>query len=93
MRIYAKADIPKLREQMVEAGFRFKDEKGVMTTREMAKLLSVAQSTLRRAERLGRIPTQSRDTNGKRKWKRGDVRKLKRLLARSSSTLRGRKKL
>jgi DNA-binding transcriptional MerR regulator len=92
MRIYAKADIPKLREQMVNAGFRFKDEKGVMTTREMAKLLSVAESTLRRAERLGRIPTQSRDTNGKRKWKRGDVRKLKRLLARSQSTLRVRGK-
>ena len=30
MRVYAEVDLPDLRDQMVEAGFRFKDEKGLI---------------------------------------------------------------
>lgn len=63
MRVYLEADIPVLREKLVEAGFR-DDE--TYTTAHVAEMIGVAQSTLRRWERLGRIPKVARDSAGRR---------------------------
>jgi len=81
MRVYAKPDLPALRDQMVEAGFRFKDEKGLMTTGEMAKALGVSETQLRHLERKGVVPSPERDTANRRKWLKRDIPKLKRRLA------------
>ena len=54
MRVYLEADILKLRERMVGAGFRFKDNQ-TFTTAQVAEQLGVAQSTLWRLERIDRI--------------------------------------
>ena len=82
MRVYAKVDLPDLRDQMVEAGFRFKDDEGVLTTKEMADALGVSETHLRHLERKGVIPAPERDTANRRKWMKADVPKLKRALGR-----------
>lgn len=50
---------------MVEAGFRFQGDE-TFTTTQVAEMLGIAQSTLRRWERFGRIPTAERDSAGRR---------------------------
>ncbi len=77
MRVYRKADLPKLKEQMQEAGFRFKSDKSILTTREMAEAIGISESYLRYLEKKGKIPAPKRDTNGKRMWRKRDVRRLK----------------
>ena len=84
MRVYRKDDLPGLRNQMVEAGFRFKDDDSILTTREMAVALGISQGYLRHLERKGKVPSPPRDTNGKRMWVRTDIRKLRRRLDRNS---------
>jgi len=39
MRVYKKADLPELKRRIKEAGFRFKDDTSILTTREMAEAL------------------------------------------------------
>jgi type I restriction enzyme, S subunit len=82
MRVYKREDLPKLKEQMKEAGFRFRDDESVLTTREMAEALGISMSYLYYLERKGRIPSPPRDHAGKRMWKRRAVRKFKKLLGR-----------
>ena len=81
MRVYADADIPTLREQMVEAGFSFKDEKGVLTTAAMASALGISETHLRHLERRGVVPSPNRDTADRRRWLERDVAYIERRLA------------
>ena len=81
MRVYGKADLPDLRGRMVEAGFRFKDEKGLLTTKQMAAALGVAESHLRWLEKKGVVRPPERDTANRRKWLKRDIAKFKRQLA------------
>ena len=83
MRVYARGAVGKLRAQMVEAGFRFKDEDGVLTTKKMAAELGISESYLRWLEKRGVVPSPERDTANRRKWLRADTSRLKRRLARS----------
>ena len=77
MRVYAEGDLQKLREQMVEAGFRFRDDVGVMTTKEMADALGVSETHLRHLQRQGLVPSPERDTANRRKWLKADLPKFK----------------
>ena len=78
---------------MVEAGFRFRDDEGVLTTKEMADALGVADSTLRRMEKQGVIDAPERDTANRRKWMKADIPKLKRRLAKyQKERLAGRRR-
>lgn len=72
MRVYAEADLARIRVKMVDAGFRFKDDE-TFTTYQVAEQLGVAQSTLRRWERIGRIPKVARDSAGRRVYRAEDV--------------------
>lgn len=72
MRVFKKADLPKLREKLVENGFRFADDE-YLTTAQVAAEVGVAESTLRRWEKLGLIPAPERDSAGRRKWTREHV--------------------
>ncbi len=73
--------MPKLRGLMVEAGFRFRDDGGVLTTAEMAERLGISETHLRWLERKGVVPPPKRDTVNRRKWLKADLPKLRRLLA------------
>lgn len=44
MRLYRKEDLPSIRQQLVDAGFRFRDEAGVMNTDEMAAALGISKA-------------------------------------------------
>ena len=63
--------MPVMRERMAEAGFRFKDDE-THTTAQVAEMLGVAQSTLRRWERVGKIPKVQRDSAGRRVYRQED---------------------
>ena len=80
MRFYQERDLPKVRERMVEAGFGFQGENGMLTTAEMARALGISQTHLRRLERQGVIPSPERDTAGRRKWRKAHVAALRREL-------------
>lgn len=80
MRLYRKDDLPRLRGRLAEAGFRFKDEDGTMTTAEMAEALGISETHLRHLERRGVIPAPDRDTANRRRWLRADVAVLRTLL-------------
>ena len=80
MAVYAEADIPSLRDQMVEAGFRFKEESAVMTTPQMAEALGITARQLRRFEKKGVVPSPARDTANRRRWLKADLEGLKRRL-------------
>ena len=86
MRVYSKSDIPTLKTLMVEAGFRFKGEPGVMTTKEMAEVIGVSETHLRWLEKKGVEPNADRDHANRRKWRKKDVRKLKSRLGRTWQT-------
>ena len=81
MRIYTKADLPKVRAAMVEAGFRFRDDEGVLTTAEMAAALGISETHLRHLQREGIIPSPARDTANRRKWRTADLPTLREVLA------------
>ena len=81
MRVYERKHLPGLRAQMVEAGFRFKNDKSILTTKEMAEALGISESYLRHLERKGKVPSPKRDTNGKRMWRKRDVGRFKKKLA------------
>jgi len=82
MRVYRREDIPKLRESMKEAGFKFPKDRSTMTSTEMAKALGISVSYLYYLERRGKVPSPPRDHAGKRMWAKKDVRKLRRRLSR-----------
>ena len=82
MRVYRKDDLPKLREQMKEAGFRFRDDKSVLTSTEMAQAIGISVSYLYYLEKKGRVPSPPRDSAGNRIWSRRDVARLKKKLGR-----------
>jgi len=81
MRIYAKADLSDVREQMVHAGFRFQDDEGILTTAEMAAALGVSETHLRYLERRGVVPAPERDTANMRKWLKANVPNLRKAIA------------
>ena len=80
MRLYRKDDLPGLRGRMAEAGFRFKDEGGTMTTAEMANALGISETHLRHLERRGVLPVAARDTANRRRWLSADVAALQTIL-------------
>jgi len=73
MRVYRASDLPDVRRRMERAGFRFGDDEDVLTTREMAGVIGVSQTTLRYWERHGAIPAPRRDSAGRRMWRRSEV--------------------
>ena len=79
MRVYAEADIPRLRERLVGAGFRFKTNE-TFTTAQVAEMLGVAQSTLRRWERIGKIPKAEKISAGRKVFRARDGGRIRSVL-------------
>ena len=73
MRVYAKTDIPKIKELMVEAGFRFKDEPGVVGISVVAEVLGLTVDQVRHRGEVCTIPRADRDHAERRMWKRATV--------------------
>ncbi len=80
MRVYKKKDLPHLKQSLVDAGFRFKNDLDLMTTPEIAKATGVSESRLLWLENKGIIPAPPRDTNGNRIWKKSELKKLKEMI-------------
>ena len=70
---------------MAEAGFNVKDDE-TYTTAQVAEQLGVAQSTLRRWERVGKIPKMARDSAGRRAYMEEDVEVITGFIVGTDST-------
>jgi site-specific DNA recombinase len=75
MRLYRRTDLPRLRQSLIQNGFRFADEE-TFTTADVAEKLGVSENTVRRWERDGKLPTVQRDTNGRRLYRREDMERI-----------------
>lgn len=73
MRVCRESDIPAVKDQIVAAGFRFKDDEDVITTGQMARVLGISETHLRHLERKGVVRSPQRDSAGRRMWRKADV--------------------
>ncbi len=81
MRVYRRDDLPVLRKRLDDAGFRFRDDAVAMITLQVADELGVAENTIRKWERDGRIPVVRRDTCNRRIYRAEDVAAIREALA------------
>lgn len=80
MRVYRSTDLPIIKEGLINSGFRFKTDEKTMSTQEMAEILGVSASTLRKLERDGAIKSQDRNKAGRRIWQRSEIDNLKKAM-------------
>jgi len=88
MRVYKKDSIPAVREKMKAAGFRFPSEESFLSTKEMAKLVGVSESTLRYWVKHEAIPTPKRDSAGRFLWEPSGIGSTAKFREKAEKTLR-----